>query len=533
MKLVQKIGNNLVAALLIAILFILVEQIFRVNNPFLVFNLDSRAFFEQLLIHFVIISLVSSRAIRIVYGVIALLMFVQFTHFSYYGTWVFPLEYMLFFTKFRETMETFSTILSIAFVPLLLTLFFYFSSMYVLKHIEGKRLGVPYLSVVLIIVLLFIPTRVYIKDSVKGAKPNIDINPIRNSMESLGYLAGSIIPKKISGKSNIEQEVKATPPINSTRPDVNVIIVMGESLNRNFMSLYGYEKQTTPYLDSLKKDKAFSYKKAISGGVFTDISLPTFFNILERPDAVEQILSTNTCLFKMAKENGFETSFYSAQATDSLSNIKSYLCTRWIDSYSDGSSRTGEDKVDALDDILLEDIQKNDFTKPQFMVLHQIGSHTPVTWRYPKEFDHFEDKYLNSILYTDYILSQIVQELKKKTDRPTYVVFTSDHSTGHGGKSGKGHGNLNYSQIFEVPYFIYGIGTDINNIVSSYYTDSDYISHYEVSLIIAKLLGYKVDAMVPNDKEGCFVCGNDLNGLAGYLKINFNGETINKKLLNP
>jgi len=51
MKLVLKIKNNLLAALVISILFISAEQIFRVYNHFLVFNLDGRAFFEQLLIH--------------------------------------------------------------------------------------------------------------------------------------------------------------------------------------------------------------------------------------------------------------------------------------------------------------------------------------------------------------------------------------------------------------------------------------------------------------------------------------------------
>lgn len=48
-----------------------------------------------------------------------------------------------------------------------------------------------------------------------------------------------------------------------TTPDANIVIIMGESLHREYMSMYGYNINTTPYLDELKKDENFFYKKEL------------------------------------------------------------------------------------------------------------------------------------------------------------------------------------------------------------------------------------------------------------------------------
>ncbi len=524
---------HLVLTTITALLFVTAEQIFRITNPILTFNLTVKTFFEYFAIFFFVFALKKRRTVQRVFGFVLLLFFVQLTHFNYYGTWIFPLEYLMFFTKFRETMETFTTVLDITVIPLLLTAAVGIGTFRLLRRYDDRRLHIPWIGIVWILVLIFLPARVYVDDSDKGARPNIEVNPIRNGFETMGYLFGSILPKKISGKSNIEQPVRAAPPLTEKNPDINVVLVMGESLNRNFMSLYGYEKPTTPFLDSLRNDPDFSYKKALSVGVYTDVSLPYFFNIVPRPDGVAQILSTNTCLFRLAKENGFGTAFHSAQCRDGLSNIKSYLCTRWIDRYSDGTTETGDIKKDALDDALLKHLETADFSKPQFLVLHQVGSHSPVEWRYPPAFDRFADKYLNTVLYTDHILKRIVEILREKSPRPTYLVFTSDHSTGHGGKAGRGHGKLDFLEIMEVPFVVYGIRTNIDGIRKNYWTKTPYISHYEIASIVAGLLGYDKNALKPENADGCYVCGNDINGLAGYLKIDFSDGNVTKKFRLP
>ncbi|MCF6188327.1 MAG: sulfatase-like hydrolase/transferase, partial [Desulfobulbaceae bacterium] len=81
-----------------------------------------------------------------------------------------------------------------------------------------------------------------------------------------------------------------------------------------------------------------------------------------------------------------------------------------------------------------------------FIVLHQMGSHGPAYYkRYPEEFAVFTPEcttgqlqqcsreelvntYDNTILYTDYFLSEVVKFLKGNSDRyNTAMMYVSDH----------------------------------------------------------------------------------------------------------
>ena len=73
--------------------------------------------------------------------------------------------------------------------------------------------------------------------------------------------------------------------------------------------------------------------------------------------------------------------------------------------------------------------------------------------------------------------------------------------------------------IYRVPFFIYSINTT-NNLKDSFGAFS-YISHYQISNILAKLLGYSSIYEIFNIKEDMFVCGNDLSGLGGFRTISF------------
>lgn len=529
-NIIIRLKYNLKFSLYLSVIFLVAEQLFRLSHPLLTFNLDFHKFTVQFAISFIALLLVSRRAIYGIFSFILFLMLMQFLHFNYYGTWIFPLEYILAFTKFTETIATFSTVLEITIVPLLIITPLAFLTFYILKKMDEKRVSIPYLSLVLILFLLFIPLRVYVKESSKkGARPNIEVSTIVNGVETLGFLFGRIIPQKISGESKLGQAVHPTPPVKKKTPDVNVVVIMGESLTHSMMSLYGAKDKTTPLLDKMSKEPEFFKQIAFTSGIVTDVALPSFFNILYKPDSTEQILSANTCLFKMAKENGFETYFYSAQSRIGLAYIKSYMCLNSVEHYLDGTHETQEKKKNALDGVLVERLDLIDFSKPSFIVLHQIGSHSPYGLRYPQSFAKFKSSgdrydhgaYKNSILYTDYILSEIIKKLKLKTDRPTYVFFTSDH--GEGTDNHAGHGNLKLTSNFEVPFILYIIN-DKEKYVSSTLKQK-YTSHYEIAKLVADRLGYDMSSM-KNDTNVHYVCGKDLSGIAGCLNIVLKGDKI-------
>jgi len=530
---------NLTIALLISLLFIVAEQLYRIYNDILVFNLKPKSFAEHILINFIVISIMSKRAIAITYTFFITVVWFQFMHFAYFGTWIFPLEYYLFLTKFRETFDTFKTVATIGIVPTSLMAFVSVGIYFILKNLKDTRFKIPYLGIILIIFLISMPVKVFIKDSKKGARPNVEYYAIKNSVTTLSYLLGNIMPKKLLGHSGLEQPIVETPKILEKNPDINIIMIMGESLSNQFMSLYDYKIKTTPFLDSLKESPNFIYRKAIAGGVVTDVSIPSFFNMIKKPDGVPQILTTNTCLFKMAKNNGFETYFYSAQSQSQLSKLKSYLCPVYIDNYLDGTANTKDIHQAALDMFLIDTVDKIDFSKSNFVVLHQRGSHTPFKVDYPKEFEVFtkentKDKtvlqntleYQNSILYTDYVFSQIIKKIKEKTDKPTYFIFTSDHATNVGDTNRNGHGRLDYDSVYQVPFFVYSINGAKN--IADKFTKFEYISHYQISKTLSYLMGYNNEYKEFNKKEDYFVCDSDISGLAGILKLSFDENNTQK-----
>lgn len=538
----SKLIYNIFLALIITSLFVCVEQIYRIYNDILSFNLNLKSFAEQFMINLLIVSIIKTRAILITYALIALFVWFQIAHFAYFGTWIFPLEYLLFFTKFKETYDTFRTVTDIAIVPTIMILTLFIIIYFLLKNSEEKRLKIPFLSFILIAFIIFVPIRVYVKDSKKGHRPNVEYYPLKNTITNLGYLFGNIIPKKAMGNSGLEQPITPTPNLLTENPDINVIMIMGESLNRNFMSLYDYKIKTTPFLDSIKDDENFVYKKGIASGVVTDVAVPSFFNIIKRPDGVPQIISTNTCLFKMAKNNGFQTYFYSSQAQDQLAQLKSYICTKWIDDYVDGTSVTKDIDKPALDTFLLDKIEQVDFSKPSFVALQQRASHTPFIDTFPKEFeiftkDNIEDKtiiqntidYANSIHYTDYIISQLVKKVKERTNRPTYFIFTSDHASNVGDPNRQGHGRLNYDAVYQVPFFVYGINNA--KVLKDKFSDFEFISHYQMGNVVSNLLGYEEKYDYFNVREDYFVCDSDISGLSGILKISFDEENKQTKTL--
>ena len=466
------------------------------------------------------------------------IVFFQFVHFNYYGSWIFPMEYVLFFTEFDEVVKTFETVLYMAYIPFILSAILWLGIYFTLKNMSDERLKIPYLSYILIGYLIFLPVKIYLKDSKRGSRPDVERNVIRNTLWTFNYLIGNILPKKFFGDDKLTQPIEATPPIETKNPDVNVIMIMGESLTVKYMSLYDYNISTTPYLDSLKNDDNFMYKKTISSGLMTAVSLPSFFNMIYRADSMPQILSTNTCLFKMASNNGFETHFYSSQSRIGLSALKSYMCTRWIDNYKDGSDKSHDKNKGVLDNYLLENLKNVDLTKPNFIVLHQFGSHSPYEKRYPKEFDKFKqnpdspewknnlNSYQNSILYTDYIISKIIEIIKQKTDKKTYLIFTSDHGENVGLIGERGHGNFSREMKYSVPFFIYALNGA--KPPKKLPTQGNYMSHYEISKILAHYLGYNTNNMCKSE-NGFFICGQDIRGLSGILNIKFDENGTMKK----
>jgi lipid A ethanolaminephosphotransferase len=219
-----------------------------------------------------------------------------------------------------------------------------------------------------------------------------------------------------------------------------VILVVGETARADHFSLNGYPRATNPRL-SLEAN-IISFSNIHSCGTSTAISVP--------------------CMFSYSAHDGFDVK--SARNTENGLDLlqKAGVNVLWRDNNSD--SKGVADRVpfenfrsaelnpvcdDECRDIgMLDGLQAYIDAKSGdiLVVLHQMGSHGPAYHRrYPADFEKFTpachsnelanctqdeiiNAYDNTILYTDYFLSEVIALLKANSPKYEAAMFyVSDH----------------------------------------------------------------------------------------------------------
>ena len=219
----------------------------------------------------------------------------------------------------------------------------------------------------------------------------------------------------------------------SHKPEAGVyVLVIGESQNRAHMQAYNYHRATTPWLDSMKNDKnMLLFTKAYSCHTHT---VPTLLYALTAKNQYNNIAVKNAVsVLEVAEAAGFETVWlsnqvkYSAWDTPVTSIASEANQQKWISSTLGESTNT-----DYFDGKLIEELEKIKITDKMLIVMHLMGNHGSYEQRYPKAFEKYDgkntiDKYDNSIIYNDYVMSQVYKRARKI---PNFkgLVYCSDHA---------------------------------------------------------------------------------------------------------
>lgn len=219
----------------------------------------------------------------------------------------------------------------------------------------------------------------------------------------------------------------------SHKPEAGVyVLVIGESQNRAHMQAYNYHRATTPWLDSMKNDKnMLLFTKAYSCHTHT---VPTLLYALTAKNQYNNIAVKNAVsVLEVAEAAGFETVWlsnqvkYSAWDTPVTSIASEANQQKWINSTLGESTNT-----DYFDSKLIEELEKIKITDKMLIVMHLMGNHGSYEQRYPKAFEKYDgkntiDKYDNSIIYNDYVMSQVYKRARKI---PNFkgLVYCSDHA---------------------------------------------------------------------------------------------------------
>ncbi|HEC1704950.1 TPA: phosphoethanolamine--lipid A transferase [Campylobacter coli] len=208
-----------------------------------------------------------------------------------------------------------------------------------------------------------------------------------------------------------------------------LVLVVGETARAANYSLGGYTKNDTNFYTN--KNNVVFFDNFSSCGTATAVSLP--------------------CMFSLSKRQNYSSSEYQENVMDILQ--KTGVKASWIDNNSgeckgvcdrlSDKQQLSSDWDENLLPFLKERLDSLD--TQNIIVLHLQGSHGPAYYkRYPSEFKKFTptcdtnelskcdsealiNTYDNTLLYTDYLLSEIIKLLKEKKDYESSLLYLSDH----------------------------------------------------------------------------------------------------------
>ncbi|TWP30593.1 phosphoethanolamine--lipid A transferase EptA [Apibacter muscae] len=240
------------------------------------------------------------------------------------------------------------------------------------------------------------------------------------------------------------------------------VLVIGESARRENFSLYGYTKNTNPLLSKIENVHSF---KANSCATYTTAGVKC---ILEHVNSNKLYEILPNYLYR----NNVEVIWRSTNWGQPPLHIKNYLD-------KDALRTTCEGENCQYDEILLNGLKEQILASDKnkiLVVLHTSTSHGPTySKKYPSKFEVFKpvcnsvelgkcsqeeliNAYDNTIVYTDYLLASVINDLKDLKDYHSTLLFVSDHGESLGEKNLYMHGvpmSIAPKEQYEIPFIVW------------------------------------------------------------------------------
>ena len=268
------------------------------------------------------------------------------------------------------------------------------------------------------------------------------------------------------------------PPLSNLKDSMvgqpsTLVLVIGESTNRQRMSLYGYPRNTTPELDKLRDQLA----------VFDNVITPRPYTI----EALQQVLTfadeenpdlylKTPSIVSMMKQAGYKTYWITNQQTMTKRNTMLTTFSEQADEQVYLNNNRNQN-ARQYDGDVLEPFAKAlaDPAERKFIVVHLLGTHMSYQYRYPETFEKFTDRqgvpegisddqlpiynsYDNAVLYNDFVVSSLIKDYAK-TDPNGFLLYLSDH--GEDVFDSAGHTTLGRNEgkptapMYTIPFMAY------------------------------------------------------------------------------
>ena len=223
-----------------------------------------------------------------------------------------------------------------------------------------------------------------------------------------------------------------------TNSKPNIIFILLESWSADNIESFGGLKGITPNFSQLC-NQGLSFTNFYSNGWTSDQAMTSIFSsfpvfpyasIINQTDKSRKL----PCLNKSLDSLGYNSSFFfGGQLT--YGNIKGFLLSQSFDLVKDENNYSSlkSGRLGVHDEYMFSQFKKELSLLPQpfFSSLFTISSHSP--YDFPAEhklsFNSKQDKYVNSVAYTDKCLGDFIKSVKNEVwYENTLFVILADHS---------------------------------------------------------------------------------------------------------
>ncbi|MBK8417256.1 sulfatase-like hydrolase/transferase [Candidatus Villigracilis saccharophilus] len=225
-----------------------------------------------------------------------------------------------------------------------------------------------------------------------------------------------------------------------TVPKQNIVLIIDEGIRGDHLSINGYSRETTPWLDELKKqEKVYSWGIISSGATCSQLSNQLLITgIIPSQNNIKDVAHAPT-IFQYARSAGYKSYYLDAQ-TNYFWNGLSPVDTEWIEWINISSLGITPDADINAANIIKETVGTS---TGNFIVLNKRGVHFMYEDSYPQaatiwtplppgqnyiEFpDLVPNPYDNGVKYSvDGFFRELLTDVKSY--RNTLYIYTSDHA---------------------------------------------------------------------------------------------------------
>jgi len=246
--------------------------------------------------------------------------------------------------------------------------------------------------------------------------------------------------------------------------DFNVLVVLFESMRKQDLQAYGYQRKTTPNLFQFQRqhlNEFFVFKHPFAASTTTMLAVPAVISGIG-PYQSPDVFYSQPMIWEYGSMLNYRTFFISSHTFQWYRFDRYYLKERlghiWNKEKSGKNffNDLGINDSHTIDHLNEKIGEKGD--RPFFGVVQLNATHYPynIPEKFKKWKGSFLDEYDNSMYYQDHVLGKLFAELKRSGKlENTVIIFTSDHGESLKDHNNIGHVDSYYAETVSVPMMIY------------------------------------------------------------------------------